>query len=155
MAMTVAMSLDPEAFTRGFRVQPLDLGPDAVGERAATAIVPTMTVFAPGVEIDPRMAPAHTLMAPQGVHHVSERVFMMSPVYTLPRGKGGRAAAALRTPGDYMSLRRGRRAGDSAWVAGDVARLLGHSATLTPTLSLKGEGGRGGSVWVRWVRGRP
>ncbi len=72
-----------------------------------------------------------------------------------PRGEGGRGAAALRTPGGYMSLRRGRRAGDSAWVAGDVARLLGPAATLTPTHSHKGEGGRGGSVWVRRLRGRP
>ena len=72
----------------------------------------------------------------------------------LPRGEGGRAGAALRTPGGYKSLRR-RRAGVPARVAGDVARLLGPAATLTPTLSLKGEGGRGGSVWVRRWRGRP
>ena len=71
----------------------------------------------------------------------------------LPRGEGGRAGAALRTPGVYKSLRR-RRAGVPARVAGDVARLLGPAATLTPTLSLKGEGGRGGSVWVRRLRGR-
>ncbi len=70
-----------------------------------------------------------------------------------PRGEGGRVGVDSRTPGGYKSLRR-RRAGDSAWVAGDVARLLGPAATLTPTLSLKGEGGRGGSVWVRRLRGR-
>ena len=72
----------------------------------------------------------------------------------LPRGEGGRAAAALRTPGVYKSLRR-RRAGVPVRVAGDVARLLGPAATLSPTLSLKGEGGRGGSVLVRRLRGRP
>ena len=71
----------------------------------------------------------------------------------LPRGEGGTAFAASRTPGVYKSLRR-RRAGVPVRVAGDVARLLGPAATLTPTLSLKGEGGRGGSVWVRWLRGR-
>ncbi len=71
----------------------------------------------------------------------------------LPRGEGGRAAAALWKPGVFKSLRR-RRAGVPARVAGDVARLLGPAATLTPTLSLKGEGGRGGSAWVRWLRGR-
>ena len=60
----------------------------------------------------------------------------------LPRGEGGRAAAASRTLGVYKSLRR-RRAGVPVRVAGDVARLLGPAATLTPTLSLKREGGRG------------
>ncbi len=72
----------------------------------------------------------------------------------LPRGAGGRAAAASRTPGVYTSLRR-RRMGVSARVAGDVGRLLGPAATLTPTLSLKGEGGGGGFVRGRWLPGGP
>ena len=45
--------------------------------------------------IDPRTAPAHTLMAPQGVHHVSERVSMMSPVYT-PTGRGRKSRMRRR-----------------------------------------------------------
>ncbi len=69
----------------------------------------------------------------------------------LPRGEGGRAAAASRMPGVYKSLRR-RRAGVSVRVAGDVARLLGPAATLTPTLSLKGEGERGVSPRRSWLR---
>ena len=60
----------------------------------------------------------------------------------LPRGEGERAGAASRTLGVYKSLRR-KRAGVSVLVAGDVAKLLGPAATLTPALSLKGEGGRG------------
>ena len=69
----------------------------------------------------------------------------------LPRGEGARAAAASRTPGVYKSLRR-RRAGVPVRVAGDVARLLGPAATLTPTLSLKGEGERGVSPRRSWLR---
>ena len=68
----------------------------------------------------------------------------------LPRGEGGRAAAALRTPGVYKSLRR-RRAGVPARVAGEVARLLGPAATLTPTLSLKGDR----CITCGWLPGRP
>ena len=66
-----------------------------------------------------------------------------------------RGAHDRKTAHPALSPRRGIRANLTVLVAGDVARLLGPAATLTPTLSLKGEGERGGSVWVRRLRGSP